>query len=269
LQDWWISLAGNLVSVVFGFLGLGGIFLAKKSWQKYLFVSFARTQFTLTLIGYPLMSLVGFFGDWVWIYGTSWWLTIPTAIAHLSLVVGLFLVDRSAFARRWEIGLYPGGRDQLKQLDATIQARPGIVDPIIARGNYYASQNQFDLAITDYRAALKMDSQNPRALYNIGQIRLMQKKYTDAEKYFRSAMARAESDIELASRVHFGLGMCLYHRGGAAKAITEFDAAIARNSENPQFYYWRGTARKALGDEVNAQNDFARAEQLSSVNSQQ
>ena len=62
--------------------------------------------------------------------------------------------------------------------------------------------------------------------------------------------------------MHCGLGVCLYHRGGAKQAIPEFDAAIARNATVPEFFFWRGTARRALGDEMNAQNDLARAEQL-------
>jgi len=158
--------------------------------------------------------------------------------------------------------LYPGVSQQLRALDAAIAARPGAVDPIIARGNFFASQNQVGLALADYRAALKVDSQNSRALYNIGQIRLTQKRYTDAEKSFRAALARAESDPPIAGRVHYGLAMCLYQRGGAAQAIPEFDQAIARMPDVPEFYFWRGTARRATRDDANARNDFARAAEL-------
>jgi len=41
----------------------------------------------------------------------------------------------------------------------------------------------------------------------------MQKRYTDGEKYFEAALARA-SDPTLAARIHFGLGFCLYQHGG-------------------------------------------------------
>jgi tetratricopeptide (TPR) repeat protein len=108
---------------------------------------------------------------------------------------------------------------------------------------------------------LKIDPQNSRALYNIGQIRLIQKRYTDGAKNFRAALARV-SDPTLAARIHFGLGFCLYHHGGAKQAIPEFDSAIALDTTVPEFFFWRGTARRALGDEMNAQNDLARAEQL-------
>lgn len=261
LQDWWIALSGNLVSVVFGFVPLALLPLTQKAWIKYTLLALARIQLGWALVGYPLLTLAGFHGDWLTIYDTSWWLTIPLGIAHASLVLALWRIDRSAFVKRWEISLYAGASEQLKRFDATIAARPSALDPIIARGNFFASQNQFDLAIADYRAALKIDPQNSRALSNLGQIRLIQKQYTDGEKYFRAALARV-NDPQLAARIHFGLGFCLYHRGGAKQALPEFDAAIARDATEPEFFIWRGTARRALGDETNAQNDFARAEQL-------
>jgi len=262
LQDWWIALSGNLVSVVFGFLPLVLIPFTRKSWIKYTIIQFARIQLGWSLVGYPLITFAGFEGDWTTIYFTSPWLGVPLFISQAALVVALWLIDRSAWLRRWEISLYPGVSQQLRALDAAIAARPGAVDPIIARGNFFASQNQVGLALADYRAALKVDSQNSRALYNIGQIRLTQKRYTDAEKSFRAALARAESDPPIAGRVHYGLAMCLYQRGGAAQAIPEFDQAIARMPDVPEFYFWRGTARRATRDDANARNDFARAAEL-------
>ena len=264
-QDWWIALSGNLVSIVLGFVPLAVLALTQKVWIKYTMLALARIQLGWALVGYPLLTLAGFQGDWLTIYGTSWLLTIPLGIAHASLVLALFLIDRSPFVKRWEVGLYAGANDQLKQLDATIAARPQSVDSIIARGNFFAAQNQFDLAIADYRGALKIESQNSRALYNIGQIRLIQKRYTDGEKYFRAALARP-SDPTLAARIHFGLGFCLFHHGGAKQAIPELDAAIALDAMVPEFFFWRGTARRALGDEMNAQNDLAHAEALARQN---
>jgi len=254
-QDWWISLAGNLVSVLFGFLGLLGVVLARKPWLKFLFVSFARTQFVLTLVAYPLMSLAGFFGDYVWIYGTSWALTIPTAIVHISLIAGLYWLDRSPFAKRWEVGLNAESGDALRELDRAIAARPSLPDPLIERGNFFAAQGHAELAIDEYRAALKQDPQNPRALYNIGQMRLMQKRYTDAEQNFRAALIRAGNK---SAGVYFSLALALFHRGKLNDALSEFDRAINENPEAAEFFFWRGTARRAKGDSAGARSDFAR-----------
>jgi tetratricopeptide (TPR) repeat protein len=262
LQDWWIALSGNLVSVAFGFLPLILIPFIRQNWIKYTIIQFARIQLGWSLVGYPLLTFAGFEGDWTTIYFTSPLLGVPLFISQAALVAALWWIDRSAWLRRWEISLYGGPADQLKSFDRAIAAHPGATDPLIARGSFFASQNQIDLALADYRAALKIDPQNPRALYNIGQIRLMQKRYSDAEKHFRAALARAESDPALAARVHYGLALCRLNRGTAAQALPEFDQALARDPNVPEFYYGRGTARRALGDEINAQNDFARADEL-------
>ncbi|MBI5034258.1 MAG: tetratricopeptide repeat protein [Chloroflexi bacterium] len=265
LQDWWIALSGNLVSVIYGFIPLLFIRFTNKAWIKYTLLSLARIQLGWSLVGYPLITFAGFEGDWTTIYFSIPLLGVAVFVAQAAVVAILFLLDRSALLKRWEIGLYAGGNDQIRKLDQEVAARPGSVDPIIARGNYFASQNEFDLAIADYRNALKIDSQNPRALFNIGQIRMIQKRYSNAEKYFRSALGRADDDPQLAARVHYNLGFCLHHRGNAAQALPEFDAAIAHLPNVPEFYFWRGIARRATHDDTNARNDFARTAELAAI----
>ncbi len=265
LQDWWIALSGNLVSVIYGFIPLIFLRFTNKAWMKYTVLAFARIQLGWSLVGYPLLTFAGFEGDWTTIYFTSLLLGIPLFVSQAALVAALWITDRSVWLRRWEVSLYAGAGPQLKSLDATIAAHPGAVDPIILRGNFFASQNQVDLAIADYRAALKIDPQNSRALYNIGQIRLIQKRYGEAEKNFRAALPHADSDPHLVALVHYGLALCLYHHGGAPQAIPEFDQAIARAPNVPEFYFWRGTARRAAHDNANARNDFARAAQLAAT----
>lgn len=262
VQDWWIALAGNLVSVMYGFVPLIFLRLTDQAWLKYTILSFARIQLGWSLVGYPLITFAGFEGDWSTIYFTSPLLGIPLFISQAALVLALFLIDRSIAVKRWEVSLYAGAREQINKLDAEIAARPGAIDPLIARGNFFAAQNQPDLATADYRSALKIDPQNARALYNLGQVRLQQKRYSEAEKNFRAALERANAEPLLAARTHFSLGICLYRRAGAQAALPEFDAAIERDATQPEFFYWRGTARRAMGDEQNAQNDFKRAEEL-------
>lgn len=268
LQGWWISLAGNLVSVVFGLVPLLFLGLTKKAWYKSTILTFARFQLGWALIGYPLITFAGFEGDWTTIYFTSPLLGIPVFVGQVALVAALWLADRSVWLRRWEVSLSAGAGDQLKAFDRAIagqNAVPGKVNATIARGNFFAAHNQFDLAIADYKTALEIDPQNPRALYNIGQMRLAQSRYGEAEKNFRGALSRAESDPQLAGRAHYGLALCIMHHGGAAKALPEFDQAIARVSDVPEFYYWRGTARRAAHDDANARSDFMRAAELASV----
>jgi len=125
LEDWWIALSGNLISVIYGFVPLAFLGSTNQAWIKYTLLAFARIQLGWSLIGYPLLTLAGFHGDWLTIYGTDWLLTIPLGIVHASLIIALFLLDRSPRVKRWEVSLYGGARGQIQQLDATIAARPG------------------------------------------------------------------------------------------------------------------------------------------------
>jgi len=265
LQDWWIALSGNLVSIVYGFLPLIFLRFAKPVWLKYMLLAFARIQLGWSLVGYPLITFAGFEGDWTTIYFTSPLLGIPVFVSQAALVIALWLIDRSAFVKRWEVSLYAGARDQLQLLDGAIKSQPGAVDPIISRGNFFAANAHPELAVADYSAALRLDPGNPRALYNIGQLKLIQKNFPQAEKNFRAALARSDSDREIAGRVHYGLAMSLFHMGKRNEAIPEFDAAIAHVPNVPEFYFWRGTVRRSMRDDANARMDFARAEEMARV----
>lgn len=277
-QDWWIALAGNLVSVVYGFLPLLLLPFVKKGWIKYTIVTLARIQLGWSLVGYPLITLTGIDSDWRTIYSPGTFdVGIPLFVFHVALVISLWLIDRSAWLKRWELSLFKGAGEQMKRFDAAVEQHfdkasrsihmdrpvpPAAVDALLARGNFYASHGEFSLAQIDYRSVLAADPQNVRALYNTGQIHLMQKHFGQAEKAFRAALGRAPGDPQIAGRLHYGLAMCLYHRGKAADSIPEFDQAIARVPDIADFYYWRGLARRQTRDNAAARNDFNRAAAL-------
>ncbi len=275
LQDWWIALSGNLVSVAYGLLPLALLPLTRKAWIQYTILSFARIQLAWSLVGYPLLTLTGIDSDWSTIYSTrTLSVSAPLFVVHAALVAGLWLLDHSRRVRRWEAGLYAGHGEALRALDAAVDTHydkksrtvgiPGAVSPaaldaLLARGNFYASHEHFDLALGDYRTALQIDPQNVRAQFNIGHLLTLRKNWAAAEKYFRAMFPRAESDSQIAGRAHFGLGLCLYHRGKMPEAIQEFDQAIARIPEVAELYYWRGLARRVRRDDPGAREDFRRA----------
>ncbi len=266
LQDWWIALSGNLVSVLYGFLPLLFIPLTQKAWVRYTILAFARIQLGWSLVGYPLITLTGIDSDWATIYSTRTLMAgAPLFVLHAGLVAGLLWLDRSARVKRWEVGLYAGAAETLRPLDAAVAARPGVVEPLVARGRFFAAQGQSDLAKADYGAALKLDPQNALARYHLGQWLLNVKRYTAAEKEFRAALVRGAGDASLADAVHYALGLCLYHRGASAGAVAEFDAAITARPDAPELYFWRGLAHRAGRDETQARSDFTRAAELAAA----
>src|SRR5512143_1261880 len=125
-QDWWIALAGNLVSVIYGFLPLALLPLTKKNWLKFTILTFARIQLGWSLIGYPLLTLTGIDSDWSTIYSTrTLFVSAPLFVTHAALVAALWLVDRSQWLKRWELSLYGGGTDELQRLDEAVAGRAG------------------------------------------------------------------------------------------------------------------------------------------------
>jgi tetratricopeptide (TPR) repeat protein len=258
LDEWWIALSGNLVSIVYGFLPLILLPMARKSWIKYLLLAFARIQLGWSLVGYPLLTLAGFEGDWKTIYSTSLLLSIPLFIAQAALVLGLWRLDRSALVKRWETSLYSGAGDQLRLLDNAINSRPRAVDPILARGNFFAAQAQPELAVADYRAVLKLDPQNPRALYNIGQLRLIQRNFAEAEKYFRAALPRLGRSGD--RRAFIMDSACAYIISEKRPRRSKNLAMRLHAPGVPEFYFWRGTAYRSIRDDANARDDFATAD---------
>ncbi len=281
LQDWWIALSGNVVSVLYGFLPLVLLPFAHKTWQKYTLLTWARIQLGWSLVGYPLLTFAGFEGDWTTIYFTSPLLGIPVFVTQVGLVVTLWLIDRSEWVKRWEMKLNPGVAEQLRLLDAGIathfdkssrslrvsprSAPPEAIEAILARGNFFASHGQVELARADYRAALEVDPKNPRALFNLGQLEMMRKNYTAAEQKFRAILKAAENNTQIAGRAHYGLALCLYQRGKAKQSIAEFDQAIVHVPNIPEFYYWRGLAYRATRDDTNARSDLTRAAELAAA----
>ncbi len=78
-QDWWVALAGNIVTYALGFIGLAAARLPSLRtpiWRTILF-SFGSNQLFVVLLWYPALCLFGVFrGDFSAIYGYNtpyWW----------------------------------------------------------------------------------------------------------------------------------------------------------------------------------------------------
>ncbi len=92
LTEWWIALAGNIVSVAFGFaLALWGYYGRTLPLPaRYTLLYAGQVQTIYALVGYPLLSFAGFEGDWVTIYAfdRTPWLSTIALIGHLVLLFG-------------------------------------------------------------------------------------------------------------------------------------------------------------------------------------
>ncbi|MEW6181757.1 MAG: hypothetical protein AB1500_01080 [Bacillota bacterium] len=95
LEDWWISLSGNIVSIALGLVVIPLIPFVRKQILKHLLYVFANCQLVYALIFYPIFSFSGFEGDWARIYDFS---LKPyaqlTFAAHILLLLALWLFNK-------------------------------------------------------------------------------------------------------------------------------------------------------------------------------
>ncbi|MEM9164783.1 MAG: M50 family metallopeptidase [Cyanobacteria bacterium P01_F01_bin.4] len=93
LEDWWIALSGNLVSIALGLLAIPLIGWVKKPIFKEILTTFAAAELVYSAVFYPIFSFTSLriVGDWVTIYDFS---VSPyaqlTAIAHGWLLISLW-----------------------------------------------------------------------------------------------------------------------------------------------------------------------------------
>lgn len=92
VQRWWISVSGNLVSVLYGLLPIPFIRYVRKEIYKEFLKSFVKIELIYSLICYPMFSVVEV-GDWVRIYDFS--ITPYSQITLLTHIVLLVVLWRS------------------------------------------------------------------------------------------------------------------------------------------------------------------------------
>lgn len=262
LQLWWIALSGNLVSIAYGLLAIPLIPRVSKKWQKYLLLAFARVQLTWALIGYPLFTLIGF-GDWTTIYNLqTWYVGIPFAVFHLSLIAVLFFINRGARLRLWEISLLPHANADLAAAPNTLnQALPNAAARI-QRGNALVDSNLPDLGRAEFQAVLRDNPKDAVALHNIALIEFNARDIPAARRHFQESLAATINNPGLSAANHYRLGLILAEQGKFADAVDAYARAIGFQPENGKYYYWRGMAWRALRDKNRASNDFLKSADL-------
>jgi len=96
-QEWFVSLAGTLGSLIFG-LALW-LILSRNRWPsiRYFALRAFRFQIFFSLVYYPVFTLLGFIGDWRTIYDFNLtpFLSGLTAVAHVGLLGLFWWADRS------------------------------------------------------------------------------------------------------------------------------------------------------------------------------
>jgi len=128
-------------------------------------------------------------------------------------------------------------------------------DPLTAEehndlGVAYENEGKYELAIREYKAALKKNNEMVVPLVNIGNVFLKQKNYSEAEKYYEMALRMDPYNLEAANNL---ASLYLIVGKEYQKALETLTSAVAYNKGFPAYamdtmgvlYYRLGNGDKA------------------------
>ncbi len=124
-EDWWISFAGNLVSILLAILPIPFIFSVQKRIVGEILYKFVAIQTIYCLVWYPLYSAFNKHGDWFVIYHPIFKPFIYyLLIAHLALLWWLWQLYQSPRMLQWRLARHPNDLDRWQQLKIESGNRP-------------------------------------------------------------------------------------------------------------------------------------------------
>lgn len=262
LQDWWIALSGNLVSIALGLLPIALLLRVRRGIWSEILESFARQQLLYALLWYPAFTFIGF-GDWVTIYDFS---IAPyaqaTAIAHLTLLASLWRLNRSSWAVARRLARQPAALvEARRRLEAVVDAQPGSATPLVHLALFYLDAGEPALAERYLRRAAALDSNHSLLQFARAQLAFDQRRYAQGERAARGALM---GDLPAGPRaqLHSQMAFSFMQQGRREEALSEFGAALALQPGQHNLHYWRGVVRRSLGRREEAQADFEQAAQL-------
>lgn len=128
-------------------------------------------------------------------------------------------------------------------------------DPLTAEehndlGVAYENEGKYELAIREYKTALKKNNQLVVPLVNIGNVFLKQENYSEAEKYYKKALSMDPYNLEAANNL---ASVYLIVGKEYQKALMNLTSAVAFNEGFPAYamdtmgvlYYRLGNVEQA------------------------
>jgi tetratricopeptide (TPR) repeat protein len=147
-------------------------------------------------------------------------------------------------------------------VDPAAQARQAEVRRHVVRGTELAKKGQYAEAELEYRAALRLDSQNADIYMGLAYILGQEKKWDDTVSAAREAL-RLDPNDEIA---HVNLGVALTWKADWDGAITEYHEALRLNPNNDMAHNNLGVALERKGDLDGAIAEYREALRLNPTN---
>ncbi len=103
-------------------------------------------------------------------------------------------------------------------------------------GTAYDAQQQWDLAVTEFQTALKVNPRMPEAAFGVGYIRFKQRRYDEARPWFERELALDPCH----TRTHYYLGRAAESGKRFAEARRRFEQALACRPQYAEPYLGLG-----------------------------
>jgi Flp pilus assembly protein TadD len=125
-----------------------------------------------------------------------------------------------------------------------LRLRPDYPKAHFNLGAVLAAQNQLPEAIAEYREALRLRPDYPEAHFNLGNALNRQGKLPDAVAEYREVLRLRPDD----AKAHLSLGAAWAEQGKLSEAVAEFREAIRLWPDYAEAHYDLGLALRSLGD---------------------
>jgi len=119
-------------------------------------------------------------------------------------------------------------------------------------------QKQYDAAIADFDAGLKLDPKAALGYIGRGTTRALMRQLGDAVKDFDTGLQLDPNNLE----GHAYRGMAYAQQGQYDAALADFDEVVRRDPKSPGAYYQRGMVYRLMGKHEQASQDMATAVDL-------
>lgn len=137
-------------------------------------------------------------------------------------------------------------------------AAPELASVFNTRGNARLRQGNYENAIADFDAAIRLRPDYANAYSNRANARLRQGLNDEAIADYDRAIELDPYD----ANAYMSRGIALGRKGMDEKAVADYARAVELDPDYAQAYYNRGIAYQALGRTKEAAQDFRRAQEL-------
>jgi tetratricopeptide (TPR) repeat protein len=255
---WWISLSGNLVSILLGLLPLLWVSRIRHRFWAEVVYQFIFIQLVYALILYPLMSLLSQQGDWAFIYNI-YFLTqlygLLTLIAHGALLWSLRQLYHSRRVMRWRLARQPLVLENWNNLEAKVALEPENLQNRLNLLYFLVNAQESHEAKRIYRQVRRMAGDDVRA--KVAQVALAysRRAYGQAIRTGRRLLS-ADLSSEDQLRLYRLLSYSLYNLRRTSEALTYANQGVEADPRDYRIRCMRAQIYRAMNRQLDAKADL-------------